>query len=339
MNPPKKSLILFVLKDMGAANMAGLLIQECVRDHDVVIITEDRAGEGLRSKFGITPDIDASITPLSPSSFFDAREPDVVIVGIGSPIKLELAFLREARARGIPTVALEDFHGNHKRLLGCNPDVLCVIDAHAAQLSRHARMESRVVIVGNPGIYTGTPSDVARDRIQKLRALHGAVYAFAGSETFDDLALAVECMEKSRGCLVPMIHPKYSGRVIPGAGTETFDERWRRMLAPITFRTAWLSGISSEEITALSDGLFSGYSILMYTAAWHQKPVFALNTREVQQRLSAQSHASVVPITALGVTHVIDAPRDVGGLACLPAPDALIPHDVRVAYTTILSLL
>lgn len=318
--------VLVVVRDIGAANMVGPLILLLRRMAHIIVVAEDKANETFRRAFGITPDYDARVDDLDASVLLAAHNPDLVIVGIGSPIKLELAFLREANKRGMRTVALEDFHGNHHRLCGERPELLGVLDEYAAMLVEQHRAARSTVIVGNSAIYTGEPSIAAQSKIDQLRQVYGAVYAFSSGETFSDVALVVECMKRTKGCLIPRLHPKIVDQKVPNSSA-TYGDRWRSILAPLGDRVVFLPDISSEHAVMLADGTLSGFSLLLYTASWWNKKVYALVTPEVMTSLHRQTGLSTAPIVQLGLAHAVNGPTDLAGMPNLHTEGLLLPYN------------
>lgn len=343
--------ILVVTKDLAsqklAASVVGKLKTES-SDLQLTIVSEGKS-TGAWRKFGLEPDyvfseiIFEALEQCDTSLILDEVSPEVVMIGIGSPINLERDFLAEASKRQCLTVALEDYPGTCKRLLPSSPDLLIVPDQQAAEeADRYLNTNSglTVVVSGHSGLSVTDPSPVVEEFLEDIRFKYGydflATYVSGG--TFSDLDLALACMEKTGGCLLPRFHPKFADR-LHSYRHGTYRQLWMNQ-----FRSRAVSYMHvdldipnlTEELVKLTDVTMGGFSNVLNTAAWHEKVVVCLDTDETFGSLYRQTGLEYPPMYESGRAHYINQPVDLRTLAPVRRGD-LKPFDVELVVSSILN--
>jgi hypothetical protein len=339
--------VLIVSKDLGTANMVVPLVPELsVRGAKVSIISEGRATERLK-EHGIEPDFAGSVDwrtdpfLLNAIETLDHYQPDVVLVGLGSPIHLEQKIAWAANDRRIPLVLLEDFWGSAKiRCSGARPEAILVIDAYAKELAERS-YKVEATIVGNPG---AIPFPTSHPDIDALRSTYDRIFVYSGDDasTEDEIALILASLEKTPGNwrLIPRYHPKYASQSSRVEG-KTKGELWDDLLSPVSARVVRPDIRRTEEVVAASDLTLSGYSTLLTTAAVSGRTPVSLSTEKSRQSLRAESGLDQVPIVALGCAHSLSEPADLS--LFLPNAPAIVsallkPYDAALAADTVLRI-
>lgn len=256
-----------------------------------------------------------------PREFLKFLNPRIVVGGVSSPLPPqepgELVFYRAAEGLGIPVVVLGDFAGCHSRLLDIVPEVFCAPDAFGVHLATADNAAGVVEMIGYGSIRTKGPTAIAKAFVDGLRDRHGAVHVWTSGRTFQDLGLMIECMHRTKGCFVPLFHPKVADQTY-GASTETYGERWHTMLRLLGDRVVWQPhGMASDDIAMCSDSFSAGASTMLLNTAWHGIPTISLWTPDVRASLQAQVGLSEVPLVAIGLAHSVSAPCDLGQLSWL----------------------
>lgn len=323
--------VLFVTKDLAAQRIASLIRGSLAKRSIVTAIASEGLSTDAWQRSGFTPDFILSKTgetegATEVAGVLEAFQPSMVVVGISSPINIELRFLAEANRRGIRTVALEDFHGGHRRLRSNAPHALVVQDRYAEQLARDSYGQAvQVIRGGTSAIWQGEVDGELKKQIQNIRLTcaggSGCTIAlFVSGSTLDDLALAIASVKMTKNCaLIPRFHPKVAKSICPRTHV-SFEQTWRAMLDESGVAHEFVGlGVKDEtdQLASLADVTLSGFSLVLNVAAKFGKVAGSLRTAETLASLKEQVGLTDVPLVMMGMAHPITAPVDLSTLAPL----------------------
>lgn len=309
-----------VCKDMGATNMVARTADILSGGrHEVFPVLEGMGASRWPEMCSVLPifrgtdDYDAMPFSLEVEAVLERYHPDVVIVGTSFPNHLEQEFARAAQERGIPLVVVEDFWGGSRRISGLRrPDLVLTLDEYSARLVREQfGSESRVVVVGNPGVKL----DVARaPEVMELRSGGDLVITLCGGgyETAEQIQLLLECLAvtNQQYKLIPRWHPKVVDQPDPENDNRPYRETWDALLAPLGDRVVRVDGPGTENVVVASSLVCAGFSSLLTTAAKAGVAAAALVTPKVLQALQGESGLSQVPQVELGAAYLVTSPAD-----------------------------
>ncbi|MEK7501412.1 MAG: hypothetical protein AAB777_02975 [Patescibacteria group bacterium] len=352
--------ILFVSRDNGGAKQSiptTLLALE--RGHEVGLVLEGLAGDrfqdaglfgsGSKAKLLFRGLENSFETPFSVEAgpVLKKFRPDVVVTTRSWPTSLESLFGCAANEVGIPLVLMEDFWNGHRSYLA-KPNTIITLDEYAEKLVRRSHPSVRTVIAGNPGVMEldqiGITEEV-RTRVEELRARFGRVFVFAGGNPQQmtvELQLLIECLKITKNwCLVSRPHPTIAkSEKEPGVKWSDF---WNNMLKPFGEQIVSVECKMGESLASLADATFSGFSLMLNTAAYARRAAISLETEACARALSETVGLAEVPIVALGCAHTLGEPCDLDSRQLIrPADEAnlakLKPFAPAVAFGAIENL-
>ena len=307
--------ILFVTKDPASRIAIPVVARLTALGHATPIIAE-----GLSSDFwkkeGVPLYFEGSRIPhkeerqLDVVQVLDDLTPDAIVVCESRPANLEERFAQIGNRKGIPVIFLEDFWAGFERL-DARPDLICTIDSYACALVQERREDVRIRDVGNPFISESAPGEVPSDLLRVVnewKEENGLAVVYIGGETSSDLALCLESLRKTKGFLIPRLHPKHSITTLQNGITR--GEMHRSLIAESGIKTLWLDSYQTEEVMQAGDIVCSGLSLSLITAATLRKKTVVLWTPEVQSLLARVVGLSASPFVELGIAVEIRGPTN-----------------------------
>lgn len=350
---------MIVSKDLGGGAVAAPLARIAIdRGDEVTVISEglaprEFAKHGVPLFFQGTPNsLDFPYEYQQGVSFsyfskiwLDKIKPDAVIVTLGSPILLEDRFALGANECKIPLILLEDCHGAHVRT-NSKSQLVFTVDDYAARLAQTAHPQSKVAVVGHPGVLATEEISAIKDRyLTDLKTSSTRIYAFVGGDpgaTDEQLALLAKCLQQTSGqwCLIPRFHPKWINANDPVSG-RTYGEIWRELLEPIVDHLESDTVGDGRKLVASADVAVADYSTLLTTAVCCGKTAVFLQTPKVLASMRASTGLSVFPLVELGCAHLVTEPVDLSEFLLPPSDclSALRPYDPQKAYEKMKSFL
>lgn len=292
-----------------------------------------------------------SFSPAFAYNILTAYNPDVLILAPnGGPYMSEKGLFEGAQRAHVPIVLIEDFWGNAKRLHG-KADLYLVLDEYAELLVRREfKHPSHVAvsIIGNHAAVSVTPSKEAVRFFKRLKEKFDHVLCYCGGgveATGSELQLLAESIEKSSfssWCILPRFHSGYAKNFSPSG--KAWGSIWNEMLFSFGFspdQVVFTDGFKTEEVVALSDVTFGGYSADFAKAVHAGKKAVSLFTEETKENMMKESGLSEVPLVYLGCAEKIETPVDL--VTILNTQNRAIlklrPYDPNRAYEALRNLL
>ncbi len=246
-------------------------------------------------------------------------KPDVVIVGAGArPINLEKRMAVSAQELSIPVILLEDYWGGHTRFGGIPLQLVLTIDWFASVLAAKAFPDAQVEVVGDGAVLKEIA--IAAELIVKmndLRRRFRRIDVWASGGYHGDLALLLQGMrqhmsKRAEAVLIPLIHPKVVN--FPSGGMK-LGERLSKMIEDSGVVVDWLADVPrtdrfTEQVVAQSDAVYSGFSKVLTTAAFWNKPCGALASPDGFEMLGVHG-LSALPHVELGLATKISKPNEI----------------------------
>ncbi|MDQ5950276.1 MAG: hypothetical protein QG585_218, partial [Patescibacteria group bacterium] len=335
--------ILFVTKDLGAANAAipvALLARE--QGLNLHVLAEGKSIQSWKSAgfvLGFASEgqefPDGRTFPMIAKDFFIDDKPDVAVVTQSSPCYLEQKMALQANDAGVPVAFIEDFWAGHRRTTA-KPDLVLTLDEAGADLARASYADGcEVVIAGNPSVKEVIPSSATLDEMGILRQGYDRVFLFVGASpepTTAELELLIECLKQTKDnwCLVPAFHPKHAQAMKDGV---LCQDIWQGMLAIFGDRIVSIpSAKNSDELAVLCDATFAAHSLTLISAVVGGRQAASLWTPASEASLSRQVGLLTFPLVSMGLPQI----REVVSLDSVPMVPAslsakLRPFDPNVA--------
>lgn len=354
-----KAKLLFVSKDMGAAEM-GIPLAEAAKaeGYEVVMVVEGLAAARYESK-GFSPFFKGTVDfrdipfTLDGEALVKSVNPAVIIITMSSPINLEDQIGAAANTLGKPLVAVNDFWGGLTRAKKAKADLMLAIDEVDANAARtYFKHQFDIAVVGNHAVRKAralSPSKEIQEKMRNIRGRYRRVILFSGGGvdfTGPEIELLVSCLQLTPGSwvVIKRYHGKHMNRIAPDG--RTYHKVWDEQFAPLGNHTIEVQTDEGDAVAALADCTISGFSTMMTTAVASYKRAISLVTPESTASLKKQttlnryalSVASLVPevTTAQNLMPFIEEIRGTEEHHYRSAIDAFLkPYDPSLALEEI----
>ncbi len=311
-----KRKILFVSKDMGGGNVL-VPVAEVMRDEcELVVISEGLSARawkkaGFELYFQGTADYRDEPFALNASRVIDKVKPDIVVVGLGSPINLEKNFAEAANVHGIPLVWIEDFWGGSFRNTA-SPSMIFTLD-HIGEdvIRRIPRFEKAPVsISGNLALNALQNFAIPEDLATRMKELKKPTVLLAGggTSTSSVIRVVVESLKGTPGdwTLIPRLHPKWAERA--DSGGKTYGEIWRELLFELGDKVVEVATPNADALAMLCDMTVSPFSTLLLPSVVAKKIPVSIRTPEMIKDMSGQNGLTRYPLVEAGAVLEISYP-------------------------------
>lgn len=314
--------VLFVTRDKKPGMIGTKIARELARQNiEIAVVAEGlslaewkNAGfsEALVSEGPLKMDEPWGVVP---APILQKVQPDVVVVGLSSPIRAEAWFAAATRGtgtlyQGIPLVALDDNWGSVYRcetaadlVLTCDRLGERLVRAHS--LYKNHR-DDQVVIIGDLSATAATEPipQATIDAFNKAKGSADYVLVLASPKTPDgddvvDVALA-SCAYSIREGAKLVVIPRW----YPGAKPED-RERWTTKVSmfadthPDTIQIL-NDSFNTDHLAALADGTFAATGSALRAAAFSGKIPICVWTPRLGEKLKAESGMKHHPFVSVG---------------------------------------
>jgi hypothetical protein len=289
MSTPKKLNVLIVTKDLMPFRMAHPIAEELRRLGHIVLISASGsslpAWNAIDFPFGMIEGDD-------PNVIIDKANPDIVVVGLSSPIDTEDFIAKIANERNIPVVALSDTWGASSRMVNGTPNTMITMDDIDQGIASMRFPDARVVSVGDwtTSQLLVSPQDIWGAGHKRTMFIAGQNPATIGDFVTESLRM-IHGLEA--GWIIAFRpHPKYlrapeiieANLLLTKSGVALLDN----------------TSATGDELAATADVTVSGFSGVLRTAALHGKMAVSVDTDPCLVQMLKSTKLRTYPLVDIG---------------------------------------
>lgn len=277
--------------------LADILAQ---RGHVVLVVAEGTSTEAWeKTKHTIVRkgEVDPTRPLYNTNEIFVGLSPDLVVVGLSSPINNEDHFASEANKRRIPVVAFSDTWGATSRMKLGVPNLILTMDDLDAKTAERHFPASRIVPVGD-----WMTKPVAIPRSPWTPGMKSIFIAGQNPATIKDFVvetLAQIDSRKSEWEVAFRPHPKYKGAPETLGALELLRKSGVKIIEN--------DEVSGDELAATADITVSSFSGVLRVSALAGKVAVSVQTPNCIAQMEKSTALRTYPLVELGVCVKLDA--------------------------------